>query len=285
LPVSTDFLYTFFMPELPEVETVVKGLQSFIVGQHIVKAQLLTKQLSRINSKDFSKVLPGKTIEGVGRKGKQIIIDLSNDWVLWIHLMMTGKLWLLGLDEPQTKFDGALFELEPLGKKLVFYDQRRFGKVKLLKSGELSKLKEYSQLGPDGLEVSKEDFIGRVKNRSRMLKPLLTDQSVISGLGNIYVDESLFVAKIHPQAVSSRLSRQKLEELFDAVRKVLKRAIRAGGSSIRDYSGVDGQRGYFQVEHKVYQKAGKPCPVCRTKIKRIILAQRSSHFCPKCQKR
>jgi len=285
LPVSADFLYTFVMPELPEVETIINGLNNLIVGQQIVRAQLLTKQLLRLNSNDFTETLFGKTIEGVKRKGKQILIELSQDRVLWVHLMMTGKLWLLSLDEPQTKFDGVIFELEPLGKKLVFYDQRRFGKVKLLKNGELSKLKEYSQLGPDSLEISKAEFVARVKTRSRMLKPLLMDQSVISGLGNIYVDESLFVAKINPKAISSKLSRQKLEGLFEAVRKVLKRAIRAGGSSIRDFSGVDGQRGYFQVEHKVYRKAGKPCPVCRTKIKRIILAQRSSHFCPRCQKR
>lgn len=267
------------------METVITGLRSSIIGQKIIKAELLTKQLKRINPPDFAELVAGKTIEAVRRKGKQIIIELSDGWLLWGHLMMTGKLWLLPLNEPETKFDGAFFELQPVGKKLVFYDQRRFGKIKLLKKSELSGFKEHAQAGPDALEISRGDFVGRLKGRKRMLKPLLMDQTVVSGLGNIYVDESLFEARIHPAAVSSRLSEKRLLALFGAVQKVLKKAIKAGGSSIRDYSGLDGRKGYFQVRHKVYQKTGQSCPACGTKIKRLVIGQRSSHFCPRCQKK
>lgn len=273
------------MPELPEVETVTAGLRNSIVGQRIRSARLLTKQLARVNPKNFSGMVSGKTIEVVRRKGKQIIFELSDGWVLWVHFMMTGKFWLLGLDKPKTKFDGAVFELQPLGKKLVFYDQRRFGRLKLLRKEELGGLKEYACLGPDALEISADEFVRRLKKRKRMLKPLLLDQTTVAGLGNIYADESLFLAKIHPTATSSRLSNGKLSGLYSSVQKVLTRAIRAGGSSIRDYSAVDGRRGYFQIEHKVYQRTGERCLVCGGKIKRIVAAQRSTHFCPRCQKK
>lgn len=273
------------MPELPEVETVVAGLRRVIVGQRIARARLLTRQLKRVNPKNFSEQVSGKTIRAVQRKGKQIIFELSDGWILWLHFRMTGKLWLLGLDEPETKFDAAAFELQPLGKKLVFYDQRRFGRLKLLRKEELGRFKEYARLGPDALEVSANEFAERLKKRKRMLKPLLLEQTAISGLGNIYADESLFLAKLHPAATSFRLSKEKLSRLYASMRKVLARAIRAGGSSIRDYSALDGRRGYFQIEHKVYQRTGLPCPVCGGKIQRIVMGQRSTHFCPRCQKR
>jgi formamidopyrimidine-DNA glycosylase len=273
------------MPELPEVETVAAGLRLSIIGQHIVSGRLLTKQLVRVNPNNFPTVVSGKTIESVDRKGKQILIALSGEWVLWVHFMMTGKLWLLRPEEPETKFDGAVFELQPLGKKLVFYDQRRFGRLKLLRRGELTRLKEYARLGPDALEVTAGEFVRRLKERRKNLKSLLLDQTVVAGLGNIYVDESLFLAKIHPLAVGSRVSSSRLSTLYSAVRKVLGRAIQAGGSSIRDYSALDGRRGYFQIEHQVYRKTGLPCPACGRKIKRILLTQRSTHFCPCCQKK
>jgi len=267
------------------VETVAAGLRNSIVGQRIASGRLLTKQLARVNPKNFSSIVSGKTIESVNRKGKQIIIVLSGDWILWVHFMMTGKLWLLSPDEPETKFDGAVFELQPLRKKLVFYDQRRFGRLKLLRGGELTGLKEYARLGPDALTVSSEGFIQRLKERKKNLKSLLLDQTAVAGLGNIYADESLFLAKIHPAAHSSRLSKDRLSELYSSMQKVLAGAIRAGGSSIRDYSAVDGQRGYFQIEHRVYQKTGLPCPICGRKIERITIAQRSTHFCPRCQRK
>ncbi|HEU4436857.1 MAG TPA: bifunctional DNA-formamidopyrimidine glycosylase/DNA-(apurinic or apyrimidinic site) lyase, partial [candidate division Zixibacteria bacterium] len=272
-------------PELPEVETVAAGLRNSIIGQRIVSGRLLTKQLARVNPKNFSAVVSGKTIRSVNRKGKQIVIELTDDWILWVHFMMTGKLWLLGLDEPVTKFDGAIFQLQPLGKKLVFYDQRRFGRIKLLRKNELAQLKEYVRLGPDALTVSSEGFIQRLKARKKNLKSLLLDQTAVAGLGNIYADESLFLAKIHPAAHSSRLSMNRLSELYSSMQKVLAGAIRVGGSSIRDYSAVDGQRGYFQIEHQVYQKTGLPCPICGRKIERITIAQRSTHFCPRCQRK
>ncbi|MGH8003134.1 MAG: bifunctional DNA-formamidopyrimidine glycosylase/DNA-(apurinic or apyrimidinic site) lyase [Limisphaerales bacterium] len=273
------------MPELPEVETVAAGLRNLIIGQRIDSARILTKQLARVNPKNFSSIVSGKTIKAVRRKGKQIIIELSGGWILWVHFMMTGKLWLLEPDEPETKFDGAVFWLQPIDKKLVFYDQRRFGRLKLLRNGGLFHLKEYARLGPDALEVSAEEFVQRLKERKKGLKSLLLDQTAIAGLGNIYADESLFLAKIHPAAASSQLSKKRLSGLYSSVQKVLARAIQAGGSSIRDYSAVDGRRGYFQIEHHVYQKTGLPCPVCGGKVKRILVAQRSTHFCPRCQKK
>ncbi len=267
------------------METVAAGLKNSIVGQRIGWARILTKQLARVNPKNFSGTISGKTIQSVNRKGKQIIIGLSDGWVLWVHFMMTGKLWLLKPDEPETKFDGAVFLLQPLNKKLVFYDQRRFGRLKLLRKKELGQLKEYARLGPDALEVSAEEFVWRLQERKKGLKSSLLDQTAIAGLGNIYADESLFSAKIHPEAAGFRLSKKRLSGLYSAVQKVLTRAVRAGGSSVRDYSALDGRRGYFQIEHQVYQRTGCPCFVCGRKIRRIVVAQRSTHFCPRCQKK
>lgn len=267
------------------METVAAGLRHSIIGQRIVSGRLLTKQLVRVNPKDFSGVVSGKIIRSVNRKGKQIVIGLSGGWVLWVHFMMTGKLWLLEPGEPETKFDGAVFELQPLGKKLVFYDQRRFGRLKLLREEELGQLKEFARLGPDALEVSVQEFVWRLKGRKKNLKALLLDQTSVAGLGNIYADESLFLAQIHPVAIGSRLSSERLSALYAAVRKVLTRAIQAGGSSIRDYSALDGRRGYFQIEHRVYQRTGFPCLICGRTIKRIVVAQRSTHFCSHCQKK
>jgi formamidopyrimidine-DNA glycosylase len=214
-----------------------------------------------------------------------MIIELSDGWVLWVHFMMTGKLWLLALKEPETKFDGAVFELQPLGKKLVFYDQRRFGRLKLLRKEELGRLKEFAHLGLDALEIPAGEFVRRLRGRRKNLKSLLLDQTAVAGLGNIYADESLFLAKIHPLAVGSRVSSPRLFALYSAMRRVLARAIQAGGSSIRDYSALDGRRGYFQIEHQVYRKTGLPCPACGRKIKRILVAQRSTHFCLRCQRK
>jgi formamidopyrimidine-DNA glycosylase len=273
------------MPELPEVETVAAGLRNSIVGQRIASGRLLSKQLTRVNPKNFSSIVSGKTIQSVTRKGKQMIIELSDGWVLWVHLMMTGKLWLLALKEPETKFDGAVFKLRPLGKKLVFYDQRRFGRLKLLRKEELGRLKEFARLGPDALEIPAGEFVRRLRGRRKNLKSLLLDQTAVAGLGNIYADESLFLAKIHPLAVGSRVSSSRLSALYSAVRKVLGRAIQAGGSSIQNYSALDGRRGYFQTEHRVYQKTGLPCAVCGRRVKRIWVAQRSTHFCSHCQKK
>jgi formamidopyrimidine-DNA glycosylase len=273
------------MPELPEVETVAAGLRNSIVGQRIVSGRLLSKQLTRVNPKNFFSIVSGRTIQSVTRKGKQMIIELSDGWVLWVHFMMTGKLWLLALKEPETKFDGAVFELRPLGKKLVFYDQRRFGRLKLLRKEELGRLKEFARLGPDALEILSDEFVQRLKERRKNLKSLLLDQTAVAGLGNIYADESLFLAKIHPAAISSRISSPRLSVLHSAMREVLTRAIQAGGSTIRDYSALDGRWGYFQIEHQVYQRTGEPCLICGCKIKRIVVTQRSTHFCPRCQKR
>ncbi len=267
------------------METVAAGLRRSIVGQHIASARLLTKQLARGNPKNFSSLITGKIVEAVRRKGKQILIELSHGWIVWAHFMMTGKFWLLKPDEPETKFDGAVFLLQPVNKKLVFYDQRRFGRLKLVRKKELGRLKEYRRLGPDALEVSAQEFVLRVKERKKGLKSLLLDQTIIAGLGNIYADESLFLAKIHPEAAGFRLSKERLSGLYSAVRQVLARAIRAGGSSVRDYSALDGRRGYFQIEHRVYQRTGLPCFVCGRKIRRIVAAQRSTHFCPRCQRK
>lgn len=267
------------------METVVAGLRGRVLGQRVGSARLLSRQLKRANPHDFADRVTGRVIEAVRRRGKQIVIELSDGWVLWGHLMMTGKLLLLELAEPETKFDRAMLVLHPLGKKLVFHDPRKFGRLKVMRKEQLPSLKEYARLGPDALQVSAEEFVYRLKARKRTLKALLLDQAVVAGLGNIYADESLFEAGIHPEARSDRLSKNRLLALHGAVRRVLGRAIRAGGSSIRDYSGVDGRKGFFQMKHQVYQKTGEPCPVCGTKIKRIVVAQRATHFCPCCQRK
>lgn len=262
------------MPELPEVETVVRSIAPRIVGQAIRNAEFYSKRVTRGGFAKTSKAITGAVIRGVRRRGKQILVDLDRG-LLYIHLGMTGKLLWNG--DP-TKYTRALFELDH--GTLLYDDTRQFGRVEFYKSIP----EALDRVGPDALALPFEEFYARLRRHRTRMKPLLLNQSFVSGVGNIYADELLFAARIHPLALASRISKSRAERMYQHLREVLQAAIAHRGSSISDYVDGAGQKGEFQNLHNVYGRAGEPCRRCGAAIRRIVLAQRGTHYCPHCQR-
>jgi len=269
------------MPELPEVETIVRDLRSEIVGRKICGARFLTRSVWRRRNPS-ARLLTGAHITALGRRGKNILVFLSNDHVLIIHLKMTGRLTLESRETPIKKHTHFIIDFEK--GQLRFNDIRRFGYLDLVKKDGFLEVSYLRALGPDALEISRDDFMGLLKSKKRIIKAFIMDQSMIAGMGNIYTDEALFCAGIHPKRVSSTLSRIKAGNLYSAMRDVLEKAIAARGSSVDDYVDGKGERGSFQDQHFVYGREGEPCKRCGRAIKRIIIGSRSTHFCPGCQR-
>ena len=264
------------MPELPEVETVVRSIAP-LVGRRIVSAEFRCRRVLRgADPERMAASLEGQRIASVRRHGKFILMSLQGGGYLIVHLGMTGRLLLGG--EPG-KHTHAILSLDR--GVLLYDDSRQFGCITY--SREIPE--RVSKLGPDALEVSLEDFAAALKRRKTRIKALLLNQEFLRGLGNIYADESLFRAGIHPLAIASQLRGERARRLHDGIVAVLTEAIAAGGSSISDYVDAQGRKGFFQMEHRVYQRTGEACTACGTAIRRILVAQRSSHFCPKCQRR
>ncbi|MBI1792042.1 MAG: bifunctional DNA-formamidopyrimidine glycosylase/DNA-(apurinic or apyrimidinic site) lyase [Acidobacteria bacterium] len=256
------------MPELPEVETIVRGLAPRLAGRRVENVEVLCR---RIAPRSLSAVA-GQTIRAVGRQGKFIVAECDRGR-LSIHLGMTGKLLLDAQPGPHTR---AIFTLD---RGVLLYDDiRQFGRIEW-------NSRRLARLGPDPIEIEGGPFIERLRARRSMVKPLLLNQSFLRGIGNIYADEALFRARIHPRAIASGLSRARAGRLHAAIREVLLEAIDQGGSSISDYVDADGREGSFQDRHRVYGRGGEPCPACKTAIRRILVAQRGTHFCPRCQRR
>lgn len=281
------------MPELPEVETVVRGLKQTVVGKKIRKVKTNAPVTSIVVSpsfkgKSFSSVLGGRTIEDISRRGKNILINLSGGVTLWSHLKMTGRFLFVPNSSPIQKHDLAVFDFEKnaghLENHLRFNDTRRFGRLRLYRTGEVSEQKGLKELGPEPLEISPEDFIRLFRSTKRMVKQALLDQSFLAGIGNIYADETLFYSKIHPKKRTDNISTQKLLQLHKHIRRILNKAINHMGTSVDSYQGVNGQPGSFQKYLKAYDREGKPCMFCRTKIVREKIGSRSAHFCPRCQR-
>jgi formamidopyrimidine-DNA glycosylase len=263
------------VPELPEVETVVRSLQN-LTGRTILNAEFRKPRVLLGDAERSAALLRLRSIAAIERWGKFIVFRLAPGGFLVVHLGMTGKLLL---DAPLTKHSHAIFTLDR--GLLQYEDFRQFGRVECSETLP----DRLAKLGPDALEVERETFVKLVRRRKTRIKALLLNQALVRGLGNIYVDESLFRAGIHPLAAGSRLKRARLEKLYDAIREVLLEAIANKGSSISDYVDAEGIRGSFQDQHRVYQRTGEPCVVCGTPIRRILVAQRGTHFCPNCQKR
>jgi formamidopyrimidine-DNA glycosylase len=291
------------MPELPEVETVTRSIAP-LVGRHIVSAEFRSSRVLRGGDPDrMAARIQGLRIAAVKRYGKFILMSLdaggrsagglaarsagglaprsagglaAGEGYLVIHLGMTGRLLLGG---PAGKHTHAILTLDR--GVLLYDDSRQFGCLEF--SEEFPH--RVAKLGPEPLEAPYEVFASALKRRKTRIKALLLNQAFLRGLGNIYADEALFRAGVHPLAIASRLRGERPRRLFDAIRAVLTEAIAAGGSSISDYVDAQGRKGFFQLSHRVYQRTGEPCLTCQTPIRRILVAQRSSHFCPKCQKR
>jgi formamidopyrimidine-DNA glycosylase len=281
------------MPELPEVETVVRGLRSVLPGRRIVEVRLGKTDFIE-DPAALEQHLTGSRVAGVRRYGKFLVFDLAssdraddgagdgtaNPLALLIHLGMTGQLVVCAADAEIAAHTHVFFALDD-GSELRYTDIRRFGSMRVLVNGASESA--LGGLGLDALEASEVEFIAKLRGRRARIKALLLDQHVMRGMGNIYTDESLWRARIHPMRLGANLKDEELRRLHRAVRGVLTEAIRLRGSSISDYVDSEGQRGEFQRRHRAYQREGKKCFRCGTLIRRAIVAGRSSYFCPKCQ--
>jgi formamidopyrimidine-DNA glycosylase len=259
------------MPELPEVETIVRELASRIRGRHILSAEILHPRSVRYSHHDVTANATGRRIQEVVRHGKFIVIHLDKG-CLTIHLGMTGQLLL---DTARTPYTRAVFQLDDA--TLIFDDVRTFGSIEWALSPERT-----AALGPEPLAVDIDEFFESIRGRKAPIKSLLLNQSIVRGIGNIYTDEALFRAGIRPSA--RNLSRRRADRLLAAVKEVLEEAILHRGSSVSDYVDSQGREGSFQLRHRVYGREGLPCPQCAMPIKRTVIAQRGTHYCPRCQR-
>ncbi len=281
------------MPELPEVETVVRGLRTVLTGETIAHVTSYAPPTSvalspSFGRRSFDRVLRGRTIRSVSRRGKNILISLSGDITLWVHLKMTGRFLYIEKTAPINKHDLVLFDLASGGNgnalHIRFNDYRRFGRLRVFPDYELWQQDGLRDLGPEPLEISADEFVARCHTRARMLKAALLDQSFLAGLGNIYADESLYYSRLHPKRPTTSVSRRKLIELHGHIQALLRRAIDAAGTSVDTYSGVNGRPGTFQRHLKAYNREGEPCERCGMSIVRERIGARSAHYCRRCQR-
>ena len=277
------------MPELPEVETVARGLRQAILGRRILSVTL--------GKTDFiddpvalQQQLPGRRIEAVERYGKFMLLRLSagvgtngnsaKQASLLVHLGMTGQMAPSPAERPPEKHTHVCMLLDD-GRELRYTDARRFGRIAYLTEAPLAE--ELTRFGADPLEITKVDFVKRIRERHARIKALLLDQGVLRGVGNIYADESLWRAKIHPAQLGAKLNPKQAETLWRALQEILRKAIALRGSSISDFLDAEGEPGEYQRHHRAYGREGQGCYRCKTPIQRAIVAGRSSYFCPKCQ--
>jgi formamidopyrimidine-DNA glycosylase len=273
------------LPELPEVETVVRDLRPHLVGRKIAGVIVGSKALRRAWHPQWQAALVGRRIEALGRRGKWILIALETGGTLVIHLGMTGQLTVRAADAPVETHTHVQFDLAGGKKQLRFRDVRRFGSITLLDPDEAAEQHLAKEgLGPEPFAVAPAYWRERLAGTARCMKAVLLDQRVVAGVGNIYADESLFAARLHPARLGNTLTAREVGRIAEAVPEVLTRAIEKRGSSIRDYIGGSGLRGGFQDEFCVYGRGGKPCVRCGKPIVQIRLAGRSTHYCPRCQK-
>jgi formamidopyrimidine-DNA glycosylase len=292
------------MPELPEVETIARGLQKRVAGDTIDSVWLGSKpQTMKSRPAEIANTLEHTCIREVRRMGKHIVFELERNGTVsarsvaktsktakrtkakplgprsqWIvHLGMTGRMVVCEPSAEVEKHTHAIVKLGS-GREVRFVDPRRFGRLSVASQGD------FDAGGVEPLEVEKERFLALFHGRKTPIKSALLNQKLLRGVGNIYADESLFRAGIRPKRRLSTVPRAKLEALYGAVQDVLKEAIALGGSSISDYVDADGEEGFFQLQHRVYGREGEPCLVCKTPIKRVVIVGRSSHYCAKCQK-
>jgi formamidopyrimidine-DNA glycosylase len=279
------------MPELPEVETIARGLAKRVSGD-VVESVWLGQKPEPLKSpaREIAAALEHSRIAGVRRMGKHIVFDLEKNNVRptklgaastaaqWIvHLGMSGRLQVCEPQAEVLKHTHAILKLAS-GRELRFVDPRRFGRLSVAHAGG------FDAGGIEPLDADFDHFLTLFRGRKTPIKSALLNQKLLRGVGNIYADESLFRAAIRPRRRASTITRDQLGKLLTSVKEVLREAIALGGSSISDYVDADGEEGFFQLQHRVYGREGEPCLVCKTPIKRIVIAGRSSHYCPKCQK-
>ncbi|MRX71763.1 DNA-formamidopyrimidine glycosylase [Bacillus lacus] len=273
------------MPELPEVETVRRTLSELTAGKTIVDVRILwPKMIKRPGEyEQFMDALRGQTIEEIGRRGKFLKIVLT-DYVLVSHLRMEGRYQLSQSDEPADKHTHIFFVFSD-GTELRYRDVRKFGTMHLFEKGTEEGELPLSILGPEPFspEFTEEYFAGRLKKTSRKIKSALLDQSIVVGLGNIYVDEALHKAGIHPERLADSLSPGEILKLHKQVITTLSEAVEKGGSTVRSYVNTQGEMGMFQLELFVYGRKGEPCKTCGTPLEKSVVGGRGTHYCTNCQ--
>lgn len=275
------------MPELPEVEVIRRTLSKHLCGKTISAVSVLEPFILTQKAKSKWPDLVGSNVNNVKRLGKCLIVELDGQKAMLIHLRMTGRLlWSVGSPTIDAythvvwQFSGS----DHVEGALVFRDVRKFGRIDLVELDKLGESTILRNFGPDALSLSQDEFVSRISDKKAGIKAVLLNQGNMAGLGNIYVDEVLFDARIHPRTEAARLKQEDWSRLYDSTQKILEDAIRLGGSSMRDYVHTDGVPGSFQDFHRVYQKAGRPCERCESIIKSGKIAGRTSSYCPRCQK-
>lgn len=270
------------MPELPEVETVARGLRESLVGRTVTGVTVgWPRTIARLGEAEFTERVAGQRVTLIGRRGKYVIIGLSRGYLL-VHLKMSGRLSVVPRDEPSDRHVHVLFDLDD-GRQLRFRDVRKFGRIHLVDHpSEIT-----AGLGPEPLadDFRLEDFSRLLARRRGRLKSLLLNQQFLVGLGNIYADEALFAARLHPMRKADSLTDDEQSRLYAAIRTVLKQAVASRGTTLDDggYTDANGRAGGYQDRIVVYGRGGEPCRRCATPIQRIVIGGRSAHFCPHCQ--
>jgi formamidopyrimidine-DNA glycosylase len=264
------------MPELPEVETIARGVDERLRGDRIETTWFSEKpEPFKSSPQLMAKELAGRSIDRVHRVGKHIVFDLGDlQWI--VHLGMTGRLLVADPATAVPPHTHGILHLAS-GRELRFVDPRRFGRMAL-------KTTRFTGTGQEPLSISKDEFATLFRSRRTPIKAALLNQKLLHGVGNIYADESLFRAGIRPRRMARHLKRPELDRLRSSLQSVLKKAISLGGSSVSDYVDADGVEGFFQLEHRVYLRTGQPCLVCGTPIRRILISGRGTHYCPHCQR-
>ncbi|WNV78711.1 DNA-formamidopyrimidine glycosylase [Bacillus atrophaeus] len=274
------------MPELPEVETVRRTLTGIVRGKTIKSVEIRWPNIIKrpAEPEEFARNLIGETIQSIGRRGKFLLFHLDH-FVMVSHLRMEGKYGLHQAEDPDDKHVHVVFTMTD-GTQLRYRDVRKFGTMHLFHPGEEMRELPLSQLGPepDDKEFTDAYLKERLMKTNRAVKTALLDQKAVVGLGNIYVDEALFRAGIHPETKANQLSAKKIKKLHEEIKNTLQEAIDAGGSTVRSYINSQGEIGMFQLRHFVYGKKDKPCKTCGTMISKIVVGGRGTHFCAKCQK-
>ena len=268
------------MPELPEVETTVRGLAHVLDGRRIARVEARRPDLRRALPVDLGQRLTGARVTGLRRRAKYGLIDTDRGDTLVFHLGMSGH-WRVDPTE-SAKHDHFVIETDE-GRRVALNDARRFGSLDLVRTDELDHWPPFKALGPEPLDLDPRELRKRLAGRSASIKLLLLDQRIVAGLGNIYVCEALYRAGIHPRREGGSISLERLQRLVTAIRDVLAEAIEAGGSTLRDFVRPNGELGYFSRSFSVYDREGEPC-ACGGTVRRIVQGGRSTFYCPKCQR-
>lgn len=276
------------MPELPEVETVLRGLREHALGRRVTAVEVRCPAVILGSLDDFVRDIAGRRIVSFARKGKVLAIRLAREnrkppHSLVVRLGMTGQFTVVPCETPVELHTHVRLMLGKGKEELRFRDVRRFGRLRCCVRGELEEV--FGRLGPDAREITEKQFLAALQGRRGAIKSWLLNQQFLSGIGNIYADEALFAARIHPLTPAGCLPLAAARRLHQAVKRILDRAVALGGTSVRDYVDAEGRPGNFLSRLRVYQRTGEPCRRCRRPIQRLMIGGRSSHFCPHCQPR